>query len=357
VVTAHAVLRPILPFPRSSAGEVQRGPQTLEQPHQESFASKFDSMSSRPYNTAMIAIGRPVQNLLELLVQQQLPTGGWAALSSSSQAALEPTALACLALGREFPSFRDRAVQFLLSVQNPNGSWPVFEGDDKDGAWTTALALIALHDDVEAIVERLKGFAWLVDLAGLESNWLWKWKFRTTDRQVRFDPDKFGWPWIPRTNSWVVPTAFSILALNQLPCACGLDASPSRVDLGVEMLLDRMCPGGGWNAGNGVVYGVPLAPHPDDTAIALLALRGRSRHPLVQTSLDWLERVVPTLNASWSLAWSILALAAHHRPVDSRVQTLRRLPDLDQMEDISTLAVTCLTLDCQRSLLEFGVTG
>ena len=182
--------------------------------------------------------------------------------------------------------------------------------------------LIALHDEVQAIPERLKGFAWLADSAGQESNWLWKWKFRTADRHVRFDPDKFGWPWIPHTNSWVVPTAFAILALNQLPCECALDAPPSRAGLGVEMLLDRACPSGGWNAGNGVVYGVPLAPHPDDTAIALLALRGRSQDPHVQMSLDWLEQVAPTLNAPWSLAWSVLALAAHDRPIDSIAQTL-----------------------------------
>lgn len=322
-----------------------------------SLSPEFDSTSSRPYNSAMVSGGRTVQNLRALLAQKQLPIGGWAALSSSSQAALEPTALACLALGREFPSFRDHAIQFLLSIQNPNGSWPVFESDDQEGAWTTALALIALHDEVEAIRERLKGFAWLVDSAGQESHWLWRWKFRTADRHVRFDPDKFGWPWIPHTNSWVVPTAFSILAFNQLPCGCGLATGPSRVGLGVEMLLDRACPNGGWNAGNGMVYGVPLAPHPDDTAIALLALRDRSQDPLVQMSLDWLERVVPTLNAPWSLAWSLLALAAHHRPADSLVQILRRLPDLDRIEDISTLAVTCLALDCQRSLLELGVAG
>jgi hypothetical protein len=37
--------------------------------------------------------------------------------------------------------------------------------------------------------------------AGKEGNWLWKWKFRTTDHHVRFDPDKFGWPWFPDTVS------------------------------------------------------------------------------------------------------------------------------------------------------------
>ena len=37
----------------------------------------------------------------------------------------------------------------------------------------------------------------------------------------------------------------------------------TRLRLGAEMLLDRACLGGGWNAGNAVVYGVPLRPHID----------------------------------------------------------------------------------------------
>jgi len=92
-----------------------------------------------------------------------------------------------MALGPEFQSVHDRAVQFLLSVQNSNGSWPVFAGDGQEGSWVTSLACIALHDKIEAIPEQLKGFAWLMDSAGEESHWLWKWKFRTTDRHVRFD--------------------------------------------------------------------------------------------------------------------------------------------------------------------------
>ena len=55
-----------------------------------------------------------------------------------------------------------------------------------------------------------------------------------------------------------------------------LTQRPSRVQFrsrAASRVLDRACPDGGWNAGNGVVYGVPLAPHLDDTAIALLALQ------------------------------------------------------------------------------------
>jgi hypothetical protein len=324
----------------------------------ERLSPKFDRISNRQYNSAIVTT-RDVaaQSLRALLAQKQLSSGGWAALSPSSQTALEPTTLACIALGPEFKSVHNRATAFLSGIQNPNGSWPVFPGDDQEGAWVTALVLIALHDKLEVIPEQLKGFAWLMDSAGEESHWLWKWKFRTTDRHVRFDPDKFGWPWVPHTNSWVVPTAFSILALNQLPCACGLDAGPSRVELGIEMLLDRACPGGGWNAGNGVVYRVALAPHPDDTAIALLALSGQRREPAVRMSVDWLERVAPTLSAPWSLAWSILALAAHGRPVEFLVQSLSSFPDPEQIEDNSTLAVACLALDYEYSLTAFGVTA
>ena len=152
------------------------------------------------------------------------------------------------------------------------------------------LAVIALRDLVPAIPARLRAIHWLLNCAGKESNWIWKWKFRTADRHVRFDPDKYGWPWFPDTISWVVPTAFAILALNQIPCSCdGLESIPSRVDRGIQMLFDRACPGGGWNAGNGVVYECPMAPHIDDTAIALLALRDRDQHPVVQSAVQYLE--------------------------------------------------------------------
>ena len=290
------------------------------------------------------------------LLRRQLPCGGWSALVSSAQPALEPTCYSVLALGSAARDARKRAQVFLLCTQNPNGSWPVFVGDDYDGSWLTSLVAIALRDCVSAIPARLKGLHWLLSSGGRESNWFWKWKFRTTDRHVRFDPDKFGWPWFPNTVSWVVPTAFAILALNQLTCSCGgFELVPSRVSRGVEMLIDRACPGGGWNAGNGVVYGAAVAPHPDDTAIALLALRDRPQDSLLQTSLDYLERTAPTLTAPWSLAWATLALAAHRRPITLLRRALLDLTDRFCVEDTSTLAMVCLALDHEPALVNFGV--
>src|SRR5215472_8114749 len=288
------------------------------------------------------------------LVQHQLPSGGWPALALSSQTAIEPTAYSMLALGSGFQDEYEHARQGLLHCQNPNGSWPAFVGDDQEGAWTTALALVALRTNFEDAPVRLKGFRWLLRSAGRESSWLWRWKFRTTDRHVRFDPNKFGWPWQPDTNSWVVPTAFAILALNQLPCSCGLEHPELGLQRGVEMLLDRVCPGGGWNAGNGVVYGAALAPHPDDSALALLALKNHADEPAVIRSLQWLESITLRLRAPWSLAWAVLALAAYSRHVDSLLNSLAKLVESTDIDDVATLAVLALALDYERSQTLLG---
>jgi hypothetical protein len=147
-----------------------------------------------------------------------------------------------------------------------------------------------------------------------------------------------------------------VLALNQLPCSCGgLERVPFRLKRGIEMLLDRACPGGGWNAGNGVVYGVPVSAHADDTAIALLALSGLRLEPVVQSGVQYLERVAPALTAPWSLAWAILALAAHRRPIGSLYGSLVALPDLSSMDNVNTLALVCLALDYRSALSAFGV--
>ncbi len=301
-----------------------------------------------------MSIEARLSEIRHILVEKQLSSGGWPALALSSQTALEPTAYSMLALGPGSQNEYELARRCLLHCQNPNGSWPAFVGDDEEGSWATALALIALRNNFEDVPVRAIGFRWLLWSAGKESNWLWRWKFRTADRHVRFDPNKFGWPWQPDTNSWVVPTAFAILALNQLPCACSLENSELRIRRGTEMLLDRVCPGGGWNAGNGVVYGVALAPHPDDTAVALLALKNHADESAVIESLAWLEGNAATISAPWSLAWVVLALAAHSRDVGPLLGSLVNLVGRVDIQDTATLAIVALALDFERSLTLLG---
>ena len=197
----------------------------------------------------------------------------------------------------------------LLHQQLRSGAWSAAPDLGLPNAYHTALALLALRpfqlSPVRDAADR--AFAWLSDLRGRESHWLWQWKFRLFDRQVRFDPAKSGWPWVPGTVSWVAPTALAMLAFR-----AWRRESP-RVAAGADMLLDRACPRGGWNAGNSEAFGVELDPHPDFTAMAVLALRdsGHGREGIVQRSLDYLAARFSASLSPYSLAWALIALSAY----------------------------------------------
>jgi hypothetical protein len=175
------------------------------------------------------------------------------------------------------------------------------------------------------------------------------------------DPSKYGWSWVPGTASWVIPTGFSILALRQARRR-GLHSTAElneRVQSGVGMLLDRICPGGGWNAGNGIAFGVPYAPHIDATAVALLALTDRRSDSGVQQSLCWLANRLPGCPSAYSLAWGVLALGAHHeRSLKSRARELVQLVEKGAgLEGGCTLAVCALALDAAEGDNTFEVRG
>jgi hypothetical protein len=137
------------------------------------------------------------------------------------------------------------------------------------------------------------------------------------DRQVQFDSRKSGWPWVEGTVSWVAPTAMAMLAHR----AWG--RKTNRLNEAAEMLIDRACPQGGWNAGNSVVFGVSLNAHPDFTAMALMALRDSEyKHAsAVSKALDYLGSRFNGSRSPYSLAWAVMALTAYG---DSKVGALRR---------------------------------
>src|SRR5229473_1676119 len=234
------------------------------------------------------------------LLQRQLPSGGWS-FFRSEQASVEATCLAGLALGSASHGNAFSTVRFLKKSQLSDGGWPAFQGDS-EGAWTTALALCALTVLNEISEASDKALRWLLESRGKEGHWFWRWKFKTADRNVQFDPDKYGWPWISGSASWVIPTAFSIIAIQQFMLCNRFAASAQRIHLGVEMLLDRACVDGGWNSGNSIVYGVPLRAHVDATAIALLALQDERRSELIQRSLTWLKKASAGVYSVSSLA-------------------------------------------------------
>jgi hypothetical protein len=254
----------------------------------------------------------------------------------------EELCLAALAIGNGLP-------ERLGSSQLEDGSWPPIPGVDEGATVGTALAtimLLRLGGDARRVGRAIN---WLIEERCREAHWLWRWKLRVVDNKARFNPAKYGWGWAPNTVSWVIPTALAIIALEQARHLSGVDTARlrDRVALGRVMLLDRACPTGGWNAGNGVVYGVALKPHIDATATALLALQGWQEHSQVQLALRYLVAEAPECPSPYSVAWAVLALAlfrgASVGSTLARLETL--LPLALQTSDVCTIAVCCLALD------------
>jgi hypothetical protein len=257
------------------------------------------------------------QRVLDL----QLPCGGW---GYSRQWAMEPTCLALLALRFRSTADRTKGLRFLESCQREDGSWPGFEGDE-EGSWATSLAVIALIRSGGHWGAVQRGYQWILRTRGQESHWLAKWRYRLFDNKVRFDPDKYGWPWTVGAASWIVPTAYSLVALRLAFSCCVTDSAKQRLELGTAMLLDRACPGGGWNAGNGVAFGVPLEPLADVTSLALISLLPDRHHPTVQASLSWLKNRASALHSVNSLCWTTMALAIYSCNTSLAVEKLTDL--------------------------------
>ncbi|GAB4432918.1 MAG: hypothetical protein Kow002_20630 [Anaerolineales bacterium] len=243
----------------------------------------------------------------------QLPGGGWGYHVDSPQAFPEPTCYSLLALAdRDFA--RERALAWLGSLVDPQGR--LFLPADDSPNWATAHLLILLT--------RLNI---LPDLREASIRWLLAWKSEYTEsiEEVVLDATLVGWPWISDTFSWVQPTSYAALALKM----AGLGAH-ARVQEAERLLLDRVCPGGGWNFGNPIVLDQPLDPSLVETAITLLALQN---HPAdkaeIADGLRVLEDGLPQIPSSLALSLGILCLLVYDRPVGRHVASLLSRQDED----------------------------
>jgi hypothetical protein len=107
----------------------------------------------------------------------------------------------------------DPCMSTLLRWQNTDGGCPAFFGDN-ESCWTTVLALLTISIVGGPRIVLNRAAHWPASTFAREVHWLWRWKLRTKDRQAQIDPDKYGWPWVPGTSSWVIPTAFAIYRPN-----------------------------------------------------------------------------------------------------------------------------------------------
>jgi hypothetical protein len=302
-------------------------------------------------------INNPVLPLLELIEElrrRELPNGGWSP-GFSLQASTEATCLAVLTATPHADWNDRRALQFLVAQQRRDGAWPAFAGS-WGPSWATALATITFGQLGTEVVARQRALNWLIHTKGSEAHWLWRWKFKLADRQAGFNPDKYGWPWLPGASSWVIPTAFSLIALKQFVSCTPSEAARQRIRKGLEMLFDRACVGGGWNAGNRVVYAAPLTAHVEPTAIALMALQDEVPNQIILDSVAWLKRRVENLPAISSLAWSILSLFLYGVPVEELKRRLAgRIGDPSRVGDNAVLAVAALALQCGEAIHPFAL--
>ena len=123
-------------------------------------------------------------------------------------------------------------------------------------------------------------------------------------------------------------------------------------------------PVGGWNAGNAFVYGVPLRPHIDATAIALAALRPYYHQPIVRDSLTWLLDCIQCPSA-YSLSWLILAVSTYQELrsditptlVTARDRLAALVDDPRGIQDTSTIALAALALGVGPANNPFEVNG
>ena len=266
------------------------------------------------------------------LFAAQNPDGGWGA-RPGSRSWTEPTAWVLLALHNTVsdPIPLRRAVAWLQQAQLADGGWSAGPGIG-DRCWVSALvALLPAHLLGQA--EHSRALAAVRAGAGPLPAWTDRLRQWMLGIKPQEGPPEQGWPWVPGTAPWLVPTAVSVLALRKY----GGDSTENRILLehAHNYLLARQCQDGGWNHGSSRALGYDGASYPETTGLALLALRGASG-AAVERGLATAIRQLRHCQTFEGACWLRLALFAHGRP--SSVEAPPRL-SLDIREQAIALIV------------------
>jgi len=236
--------------------------------------------------------------------------GGWG-FREDSRSRVEPTAWALLALrGVESSQEMQRTgFKFLRSSQLPDGSWPASPGQ-QEGCWVTSLACWALSGDSDSRKAIGAALAWICADWPRDVHVVIRMirKFTAPQRIISQNESLRGWGWTSRTASWVEPSAFALIALEQAPRELLPRTAEKRRELATALIHDRMCPGGGWNCGNPMVYGVPGEALVEPTVWALVALRCQPDRAENAASLAWLRANVSGISGPGSLALARICL-------------------------------------------------
>ena len=143
----------------------------------------------------------------------------------------------------------------------------------------------------------------------------------------RFDASIRGWPWTANTSGWVEPTALFIIALSR----AGVPATEKRIKSGVDLILDRRVPSGGWNFGNPYSKSYELEASVMSTALALAALGAAGvpeSRPAVGEGIRFLTSSLAGDVSTASLAWVLLALKSYPAVASQAPKVSARLAGL-----------------------------
>lgn len=260
------------------------------------------------------------------LRRTQNADGGWGSYEGSPSAT-EPTAWATLALSHVPSRAAGSAVRagrgWLRDLQRPDGSWP-HSPAVPESRWATAPAAIALSRFPEDRAAVAAAGRWLLSHRGRGLPWrlrLRYWVFPERE-PTEMDADLVGWPWYPDTFSWVEPTASALLALKLARADLPAGRARQSIDEGERLLLDRICPGGGWNYGNTVVLGEELWPYPDTTALALIALQDAGERRALAEGLEKLRALVERNESGLATALAVLCFRLHGRDAGGLAERL-----------------------------------
>lgn len=294
---------------------------------------------------------------IPLLENAQNDDGGWG-FHPRSQSRVEPACWALLALLNSSPS-QDReeriarGFRFLRVAQLPDGSWPASSAE-KAGSWVSSLACWVLSFEKGARQVLEAGLQWICQDWPRDSS-LWSRSLRrlSAKRNVLPQNDSYrGWGWTPRTSSWVEPTSFTLIALSRAPREILPNNASRRRQLAEAMLYDRMCPGGGWNCGNPMIYGVPGEPLVIPTVWGLLALRDYAQRTENVQSLDWLENNVDEIHGPGSLALARICIEAYGRKWPASAPQLSDFHRRNEfLESVPVIAWACLASGTRRHWL------
>jgi hypothetical protein len=272
--------------------------------------------------------------------------------AESREADTETIALSAVGLSNSNPRAARRLRDWLYDAQEKTGAWRP-RASLPPSCWATSLAMIALaldaHQDCLA-----RALQYLLSYAGRESSFWTRLRFHFLDRRVHFNPAYYGWTWTDRTLSWVIPTSFAIIALRLCTSCARPPEALRRLEPALNMLRDRACPEGGWNAGNGVVDGAALSPRVEPTAVALLALRGISPPTrFLESSIHWLQQQAAACPTPWSLSWAILSLFSYGLDVGNLKARLADLAGKPIQLSSLEMAGTLVALQAGQTLLPF----